>query len=131
MDNNFIKDDYIFHKELCEIDCEINYLENINLEYHKKIEENNKKLEELKKQLQEKKDEIKKNFQRLEEAYSVTVEAHELSYINYENPQVDFLQPAACARYEQETKMIQELIYEVDSEGQTDKLPPKKSKWDV
>ena len=126
--------EYILTKELCDIEYKIHCLENESLEYHKKIEENSKKMEELynllkekealiKKLLQEKEAEIKRKF---EEAQA---QAEKLAYIDRISNS-DWSSIAASARVKAETKLIQGLIFEVDSEGQTDKLPPKKSKWE-
>jgi predicted RNase H-like nuclease (RuvC/YqgF family) len=133
----------VLNGELYQIDNEIHFLENNNLEYHKKIEENSKKIEELKKKLEEKEALIKKLLEekeaetkrRFEEAqaqaeeYSVTVQP--IKFVSTDRiSNSDWYSIAASARLKAETKLIQGLIFEVDSEGQTDKLPPKKSKWE-
>ena len=124
----------VLNGELYQIDNEIHFLENDNLEYNKKIEENSKKIEELKKLLQEKEALIKKLLEekeaeikrKFEEAQA---QAEKLAYIDRISNS-DWSSIAASARVKAETKLIQGLIFEVDSEGQTDKLPPKKSKWE-
>jgi len=132
--------EYILTKELCDIEYKIHCLENESLEYHKKIEENSKKMEELynllkekeailKKVLEEKEEETKRRFEQAEKEYYATTQATKLAYID-KISNSDWSSVAASARCKAETKLIQGLIFEVDSEGQTDKLPPKKSKWE-
>ena len=124
----------VINGEIYHIESLIHFLENDNLEYNKKIEENSKKIEELKKLLQEKEALIKKLFEekeaeikrKFEEAQA---QAEKLAYIDRISNS-DWSSIAASARVKAETKLIQGLIFEVDSEGQTDKLPPKKSKWE-
>jgi chromosome segregation ATPase len=124
----------VINGEIYHIESLIHFLENDNLEYNKKIEENSKKIEELKKLLQEKEALIKKLLQekeaeikrKFEEAQA---QAEKLAYID-KISNSDWSSVAASARCKAETKLIQGLIFEVDSEGQTDKLPPKKSKWE-
>jgi chromosome segregation ATPase len=124
----------VINGEIYHIESLIHFLENDNLEYNKKIEENSKKIEELKKLLQEKEALIKKLLQekeaeikrKFEEAQA---QAEKLAYIDRISNS-DWSSIAASARVKAETKLIQGLIFEVDSEGQTDKLPPKKSKWE-
>ena len=130
----------VLNDEIYHIESLIYFLENDILEYDKKIEENSKKIEELKKLLQEKEAlikklleekeaEIKKRFEQSQEEYSVTVQPIEIAYIDRISNS-DWSSLAASVRRKAETKLIQGLIFEVDSEGQTDKLPPKKSKWE-
>lgn len=124
----------VINGEIYHIESLIHFLENDNLEYNKKIEENSKKIEELKKLLQEKEALIKKLLEekeaeikrKFEEAQA---QAEKLAYIDRISNS-DWSSIAASARVKAETKLIQGLIFEVDSEGQTDKLPPKKSKWE-
>jgi chromosome segregation ATPase len=124
----------VLNGEIYHIESLIHFLENDNLEYLAKIEENSKKIEELKKLLEEKEALIKKLFEekeaeikrRFEEAQA---QAEKLAYIDRISNS-DWSSIAASARVKAETKLIQGLIFEVDSEGQTDKLPPKKSKWE-
>ena len=135
----------VLNDEIYHIESLIYFLENDILEYDKKIEENSKKIEELKKLLQEKEALIKKLLEekealikklfeekeaeikrRFEEAQA---QAEELAYIDRISNS-DWSSIAASARVKAETKLIQGLIFEVDGEGQTEKLPPKKSKWE-
>jgi chromosome segregation ATPase len=130
----------VLNEELYQLDNEIHFLENDNLEYYKKIQENSKRIEELKNLLQEKEAliknlleekeaEIKRRFEQSQEEYSVEVQPIEFVSIDRISNS-DWYSIAASARLKAETKLIQGLIFEVDSEGQTDKLPPKKSKWE-
>ena len=130
----------VLNEQLYQLNNEIHFLENDNLEHDKKIQENSKRIEELKKLLQEKEAlikklleekeaEIKRRFEQSQEEYSVEVQPIEFVSIDRISNS-DWYSIAASARVKAETKLIQGLIFEVDSEGQTDKLPPKKSKWE-
>ena len=130
----------VLNEQLYQLNNEIHFLENDNLEHDKKIQENSKRIEELKKLLQEKEalikkvleekeEETKRRFEQAEKEYYVTTQATKLAYID-KISNSDWSSLAASARCKAETKLIQGLIFEVDSEGQTDKLPPKKSKWE-
>jgi len=124
----------VINGEIYHIESLIHFLENDNLEYLAKIEENSKKIEELKKLLQEKEALIKKLLEEKEAEIKrrfeeTQAQAEKLAYIDRISNS-DWCSIAASARLKSETKLIQGLIYEVDSEGQTDKLPPKKSKWE-
>lgn len=128
----------VLYCQLSEFKYELKMLENNNLEYLAKIEENSKKIEELKKKLEEKEAVLKKLLEekevetkrRFEEAQAqAQAEAEKLAYIDRISNS-DWSSIAASVRLKAETKLIQGLIFEVDSEGKTDKLPPKKSKWE-
>jgi Skp family chaperone for outer membrane proteins len=119
-------DESVLYCELSEYEYAIKMLENNNLEYLAKIEENSKEIEELKKKLKEKEAMLKKLLEEKEVETKIKFEQAQEQAEKYS----DWSYLAASARLKSETKLIQGLIYEVDSEGQTDKLPPKKSKWE-
>jgi Skp family chaperone for outer membrane proteins len=119
-------DESVLYYELSEYEYALKMLENNNLEYLAKIEENSKEIEELKKKLKEKEAMLKKLLEAKEVETKIKFEQSQAQAEKYS----EWSYLAASARQKAETKLIQGLIYEVDSEGQTDKLPPKKSKWE-
>jgi len=119
-------DESVLYYELSEYEYAIKMLENNNLEYLAKIEENSKEIEELKKKLKEKEAMLKKLLEEKEVETKIKFEQAQAQAEKYS----DWYTLAASVRLKAETKLIQGLIFEVDSEGKADKLPPKKSKWE-